>query len=80
METYELSIPGLDPETVEALVAEQQEHLQRIAQIGQRNPGTWSYTLNDEEQRHRRLLESIFLDAQKRSQRRVGHGEQTPSA
>lgn len=71
MESPQFNTLGLDPEAMEALQNEAQFHLQRIAEIGQRSPGTWNYELHDEAQRHHRFLEQVFMGAKNRFQSRI---------
>jgi hypothetical protein len=71
MQSLQMNMLGLDHEAMEALHNEAQVHLQKIAEIGQKCPGTWDYELQDEAQRHRRYLERIFLGAKSRYQSRA---------
>ena len=61
-------IPGLDEKAQAAIMAEQQMHLSRIAEIAKSALGTWAYTLSDENDRHCRYLQRIFIESRKRAQ------------
>lgn len=67
MEQMTWQIRGLDEQAQTAISEEQRVHLERIADIARGAIGTWAYTLSEENDRHCRLLQQIFLTSRKRA-------------